>query len=89
MGRPDTQMRAFSSLENLGEKRKAVAVAIAIKAGATLYELVQYLGWPVNRISGRVTELKDAGVIVDSGLRRINPTSGKNGIVWKVKGQAA
>lgn len=83
---PDTQMGAFSSLDNLGDKRQKVAEAIGGQAeGATLFELTKIIGWPVNRISGRVTELAEMSVIFDSGVRRKNPASGRPGIVWMAR----
>ena len=88
--RPDTQMSAFSSLEHIGDKRQKVADAISRQEqGVTLFELTKIIGWPVNRISGRATELAEMSVIVDSGLRRKNPASGRPGIVWKIMERAA
>lgn len=81
----DTQLAAYNGLTNLKGKRLAVAQAIGSCPG-TLVEIAFRLGWPINRVSGRVTELSRAGVVVDSGHRRINPDSGKNGIVWRVNG---
>ena len=84
--RPDTQMGAYFALDNLRDKQKVVADAISRQAhGATLFELTKIIDWPINRISGRVTELAEMSVIVDSGIRRKNPASGRPGIVWRVK----
>lgn len=84
----DTQAKAWADLqESIGIKQREVLKAIkkAGKSGKTLFELVEALEWPVNRVSGRVTELSSKGLIVDSGQRRINPESGKHGIVWTFK----
>lgn len=85
----DTQLDAWDQLQpKIGEARRLVLKMIALKGagGATLFELQTVLGWPVNRISGRVTELTKDGMIGDTGLRRVNPASGKRGIAWVAQG---
>lgn len=82
----DTQLDAWDDLqETVAGKRQRVLVAIqeSKNHGATLFELSNILNWPINRVSGRVTELSKLGLIVDSKERRINPSSGKKGIVWR------
>lgn len=80
-----TQLDAWAEIQvSVPEKRLQVFQAISRAAnGATLFELVAHLGWPVNRVSGRVTELEQRGMIVDSGATRVNPESGKRGVVWR------
>lgn len=81
---PKTQIDAFKTLKNLPNKRQVVYSEIGNSGiGMTLFELSGSLSWTINRVSGRVTELKDRGLIVDSGDRRVNPESGKRAIVWK------
>lgn len=80
----DTQLAAYDEvLPTLSDKRKTVYDVIASRPSA-LWEICNTLRWPVNRVSGRVTELSGLNLIVDSGDRRVNPASGKNGIVWSV-----
>lgn len=81
----DTQLEAYSTIKNKENKQWLVFRAIESYNGLTLFELVKILGWPVNRISGRLRELVKQGKIVDSGWRRLNPESNKSGIVWVVK----
>lgn len=79
-----TQLKAWDELQDT-KGNKQIVVFELIKSsedGKTLFELVRDLGWSVNRISGRVTELRGYGMIVDSGVRRRNPESGKCGVVW-------
>lgn len=82
--RPDTQMQAWQAIqESLPDKRRMVFSEVMARVnGLTLFELENILNWPVNRISGRITELCKAGHIMDSGRRRINPDSGKGAVVW-------
>lgn len=80
----DTQLAAYDELQpTVSEKRKRVLDVIA-KSPSALFDICSILGWPVNRVSGRVTELAEQGLIVDSGSRKINPASGKKGIVWRI-----
>jgi hypothetical protein len=84
---PDTQLEAWGDLLlTIGSKRQVVLNIIDNKPnGATLFQIADILDWPINRVSGRVTELKDMGKIIDSGERLVNPNSGKKAIVWKTK----
>lgn len=84
--RPETQREAYDSIkDHLPEKRRMVYDQIdsaSTAGGITLFELCVKLKLPVNSVSGRVTELHDSAVIVDSGRRRINPDTGRRAVVW-------
>jgi len=81
----ETQLSAYAEIKDtLSEARGIVLRAINKDGGATTFEIAKLLGWPINRVSGRVTELCDKGAAIDSGERRINPESGKKCIVWSV-----
>ena len=79
-----TSLDAYKGIKNeLPEKRKRILEAIgsAGSKGATLFELVDITGQPVNEISGRVTELSKMGIIIGTGTR-VNPRSERAAIVW-------
>lgn len=79
-----TQANALKSIqETISDKRLKVLDAIKTLNGACLFEICEFLNWPVNRVSGRVTELQKSGLIKDSGIRKTNKESGKKGILWK------
>lgn len=80
----DTQQEAWGALNPKIGERQAVVLSELQRGPATLFELTERLMLPVNRVSGRITELHDKGMIADTGTRRINPQSGKRGIVWAV-----
>lgn len=80
---PDTQHDSWDQLQEHLCARQVVVLEAIKEKPATLFELVTKLGWPVNRISGRVNELVAKGKVKDSGSRRKNPASGKSGIVWE------
>ena len=80
----DTQITAYNDIQKtVGSKRLEVLDVIKdSEEGRTLFEIESLLGWKINQVSGRVTELTKLNLIKDSGNRRKNPTSGKYGIVW-------
>lgn len=82
----DSQIQSWMMLgKKLGVKQLGVFKAIRDQRnGATLFELVKIMQLPINNISGRVSELCRHGYVRDSGIRRINPDSGKAATVWEV-----
>ncbi len=84
---PDTQLDAFRHIRPLlPRKRQEVFNLIASAPhGMTLFELKEALGWEINSISGRCTELSKGQYpyIEDSGDRRVNPKSGFKARVWR------
>lgn len=81
----DTQREAYEAiLEKLPERRRAVADVIlgSKDRGACLWDIALYLDWPINCVSGRVTELAKAGIITDSGRRAVNPKTGRRAVLW-------
>lgn len=83
---PDTQLSAWDEIQKTAEGKRAIVLEVISKSkkGATLFEIQRALGWSINRISGRVTELQKEDKIRDSGKRRANPDSGRNAIVWEI-----
>ena len=83
---PDTQLTAWEEIKNTAEGKRAIVFDVISKSkkGATLFEIQQALGWSINRISGRVTELHQDDRIRDNGKRRLNPETGRKAIVWEV-----
>lgn len=81
---PNTQIEAYQSLKPfLSNRRKLVyAVISGYDIGIALFEIQQKLGWPINCVSGRVTELRKLGLIEDRGQTVINPITGKRAIAW-------
>lgn len=54
--------------------------------GLTPEEVCEVWGWPPFKrttVGPRCTELRDAGLIVDSGVRRQGPNQGSPSIVWR------
>jgi hypothetical protein len=53
-------------------------------AGLTDYELAAIVGRQQNSAGKRRTELRDRGLVEDSGIRRKNERTGANCIVWRI-----
>ena len=82
-----TQLESWTQIKpTLGDKQYTVLLAIRQSPhGLTLWEIVDNLKWPINSVSGRVTELAAMGKIRDSGGRKVNPRTGKRAVVWVSK----
>lgn len=82
----ETQLEAWEAIqESLPESRRSVLRMIENSGnqGITTFDIAKKLMMPINCISGRVTELNDVGIVMDSGRRGVNP-SGKRAILWIV-----
>jgi hypothetical protein len=79
----DTSVAAAASLQSsLPARQLAVLNVIEHPAGATLSEIMSALDLPAQSVSGRITELRLSGQVVDSGRTRPSPTSGRAQTVW-------
>jgi hypothetical protein len=82
---PQTQLDAYLALKpKLSQRQGQVLYSVEHLGEACLFDLVDWLQWPVNCVSGRITELVKRGLLEDSRKRRANPNSGKLAIVWRV-----
>jgi len=65
-----TRNANFQMIKNdLPEKRQRVyEVIIQNPKGITRKGIAKTLGWAINCVTGRVTELKNAGLIVEDGI---------------------
>ena len=83
-----TQVDALKAITNLTGKRKQVYDEIKRFTkdprykGLTNREIADRLGWEINRVTGRVTELCDRGMVITVDTR-LNASTNKQHIVWK------
>lgn len=85
MGSQDTSLHAYAlASQHLGAKQKAVLDALRFFPDATNAELGQRLGWPVNRITPRILEIRNMGLAFDAGRRRCKVT-GSMAHAWRAK----
>lgn len=81
----DTSLFAYSlATKNLSAKQKDVLDALRFFPDATNAELGQRLGWPVNRITPRILELRKLDLVLDGGRRKCKVT-GSTAHAWKAK----
>ena len=66
----------------LGERQKMVFGAIRFLGNPCNQDIAEFLGWPINCITGRVKELRDKYVVIDAGLK-VN-RAGRMVMCWKV-----
>lgn len=89
----DTSIQAWKiTQEKLGYAQKQVLAAIRQYPNSTLTEIAGILDWTVNRVSGRITELKKpdpkhgrpVALIEDGGKRKCRIT-GNTAHIWREK----
>ena len=81
----ETSQWAYArAVQNLGAKQKEVLDALRYFPDATNAEIAVRLGWPVNRITPRILELRKMELVFDAGRRRCKVT-GSTAHCWKAK----
>lgn len=79
-----TQVESLKQTQkNIGEKQKTVYYVIKSKGGATNRMIAKYLGWDINRVTGRVTELVNMGMVTTTGTFKDKETN-RTVTLWKV-----
>lgn len=78
---PDTSIAAASSVMTEIGKAKVLKALQEYPGGLTDFELADLTGWQQTSIGKRRGELRDAGLVMDSGDRKPAP-SGRMAIVW-------
>ena len=64
-----TSREAYDTVQpKLGPKQTAVYEALKTLGRASREEIADFLGWPINKITGRVKELKDFEMISTTGV---------------------
>jgi DNA-binding MarR family transcriptional regulator len=82
----DTSLQAWvKTQEKLGYAQKQVLTAIRQYPNSTNNEIAGILDWQINRVTGRVNELRKIGVVIDAG-KRTDRITGSNAHIWKEKG---
>lgn len=76
----ENSLEAYKSLK-LPKARKQVLAVIIHLEKATIEEVAIYLDKYPNQVSGRFTELCKAGIIKDSGAKKVR---GRSCAVWSV-----
>ena len=77
----ETSIKAYHGIKSKNVKKAKVFKVIKTTKGATLYEIARSLRWPINCVTGRVSELRESGSVINSGKTKKNPT-GVRAIIW-------
>jgi predicted transcriptional regulator len=65
--------RTYNEIRStLSPARAEVFSAVVRAQTSTRQSIAAALDWPINRVTGRVTELINAGVVVERGVSRIS-----------------
>ena len=79
-----TQVNSLKALTpTIGMKQKTVYGAIKTTKPATNRMIAKALGWDINRVTGRVTELVSKGMVKASGTHFDKQTN-RTVTLWKV-----
>ena len=74
----ETSLEAYEILQpDLGELQEEVYNAIIDNPGVSNHELAQHLGWEINRVTPRVKELRDKGIVIYSHNKQDEETNRK------------
>jgi hypothetical protein len=76
-----TSKAAFSTLNNIGQRQTDVLTVIRTLGTACNQRIADYLGIPVNQVTGRVFELRRLKLVVEDH-KGIWPATGRNVIWW-------
>src|SRR6266542_614198 len=80
----ETRKEAYTKIQDkLGAKQMVVFDTIRELGRATNEMISEHLNWPINRVTGRVTELKRFGVIDVEGLGKNR--SGHSAKLWSIR----
>ena len=78
-----TQVNSLKQLKNLDGKRKTIYDILKVKGKATNRMIAKALGWDINRVTGRVTELVNKGMVITNGTHFDKQTN-RTVTLWKI-----
>lgn len=79
-----TSRQAYDKIMGtLSDKQEQVYEALKELTTATNDEIADFLGWPINRVTGRVTELRNKDLVTVAGLGKSK--AGFSAKVWTWK----
>ena len=78
-----TSMKAYDSLQELGNKQSEVFEKIEELQPCSNKDIAKSLNWEINRVTGRVNELAKKGLIKSEKVARNN--IGRLEKLWEIK----
>lgn len=74
----ETSLEAYRVLRpELGEQQEKVYNVIQAHPGMSNHDIARYLGWEINRVTPRVKELRDKGIMIHSHTKMDHITKQK------------
>ena len=78
-------LEAYNSLVGLSDKQRHVFVVVeAFGKPINNRKLSELLGWSINRVTPRVLELREKGLLVEA-VSAIDPVTRRKTSFWKVR----
>ena len=78
------QVESFKeTLKTISDRQKSVLGALTVAGPSTNRELAKLLNWDINRITGRITELVNLGLVTTEGTKKDLETN-RTVTLWKV-----
>ncbi len=78
-----TQMDSFLELQKtLSEKQKTVYQVLGVHGPKTNRQIAKHLGWDINRVTGRVTELVNLGMVTSTNTV-LDQETNRTVTLWK------
>jgi len=78
-----TQIASYKQTKiNIGQKQKTVYDILKSKGMATNRMIAKALGWDINRVTGRITELVSKGKVITNGTYKDQETN-RTVTLWK------
>lgn len=68
----------------IGNRHKEVITALSGATDMTNSELAEKLDWGINRVTPRIWELREKGIVIESQKRPCRVTS-RTALAWKIK----
>jgi len=80
-----TSLEAYEEIKStLGDRQTQVLKLLeSIDRPLTNSEIAQQLGWSINRITPRVFELREKG-LVEEDKKKPCPITGRNALTWRI-----
>lgn len=78
-----TSLLAYKSLERVGAKQRRCYEVIKEKGSAANYDIAHELEWDINRVTPRVKELRELGLVREA-YKALHPITDRKVIYWEV-----
>lgn len=78
-----TSLEAYRKLERVSQKQRECYRVLKSLGPLPNLHIADKLGWPINRVTPRIKELRDLG-LVEEAYRDVDPMTDRKAIYWRV-----